>query len=533
MAELAGEDSEDTIIPLLERAIAYLCLPRKSPPGGPSVIGMEFFGGGVSASATKTKVASLRGACMAAVAAKKRKNGPKTSAAGKTTTRKGTQAGPVTASVGEATALPSSASPSPPRQRPSTGGRTLRKVVSATNVKAAKSAAAKASAKAAELLLPWDADSLASLLSSHQALAATLLRLERSSKLAAAGSAPRENQRRSPSASASTDAEGVGAVDCGEGVDDHGDGAGDHHHRQKSEQSMELLRRADASLTVALAASGVAVRPVTPPFRTDPITAGSAPEATGIGSKNSESGITPVFGGAASPPRPPSSPSPQSTPQNMASGDEGGPLNSVADSGSPMFRANAVLPATPATVLIRDAGAEHNMIDREGTEASLAEPQGEDGAVSSTPPGGGGEGDDNCFPGQSKGEQEPRQRRRTRDGDITHSGDNSLLAAAGCGAEQSTTVTELYSMRCAAKEGLGLTGDAFEDCLAALAAAPGAPKLWAKAASLALQLGSDAERREKRSCKGASTKALSDKMAREVRQTSRRVGSKGTGFLAA
>lgn len=523
MAELAGEDPEDTIVPLLEKAIAYLCLPRKSPPGGPSVIGMEISGSGVSTSGTKSSIASLRAACVAAVAAKARKKSTKENAAAKATKRTGKQSSSVTASGGGL--LP----PSPSRQRSasslanssSSGGRNLQ---AAAKTKAEKIAAAN-SAKAAELLLPWDADSLASLMGTHQALAATLLRFERSLKFAAPGSATKENQR-SAIPNARIDATSIGAVDF-EGVGDHGDDTGDQHHRpqsKQSEQSTELFKRADASLTVALAAARVGVRPVTPRPSADPNTAGSFPEAAGIGSKNSEGlGITTFDGTPPSPPRPPSSPSRLSTPLHIVGDDEDDPLKSAAEHRSPKSPQNGIPPVMPVTVLVTDADADHKTTDLEWGK-SLPEPQGEAVIVSSPPPGGG-EDDDNWLPGHNKILQDPRQR-SSRDGGtcITTGDDESFLATTAAGADPKT-VAGLYGMRCAAREGLELTADAFKDCRAALAAVPGAPKLWAKAASLALQLGSDAERREKGYGRGASTKiAISVYWAREVRHTAMGLG---------
>lgn len=513
MADLVGEDPEDGTIPPLERAIAYLCLPRRSPPDGPSVIGMEVFGGGVPISAAKKQLTSLHAASMAVVAAKRNRNGVKTKAVAKTTNTTGKQPRPATASAGEVTALPSSSPPSPPRQRsasPATiaslhGGRKSRKGASTATVNAAESAAAKASAKAAELLLPWDADSLASLLSAHRALAATLLRLERSSNFAT-DSATSEKQT-SCKPSATTGAESLRVFDC-QGVD--------QDHPLQSQQSTGLLKRAAASLTTALAAAEVGVRPVISPFSTDPDAAGPFPEAAGIRSKNSKSGVKPIFGGVLPPfSRPPSSPSRLSTPLKMVSDDEGGPCKSEAESRSPQFPASLLSPLIPVTGLMRDTDADHRPGDLEG-EQSLPQPQGE-AVTASSPPPGGGESDESWLPGQNKEGQDPRQR-GSMGGDTTTGGNSSLSATSVVGSEHKTVVAELYSMRCAANEGLGSTEGALEDCRAALTAAPGAPKLWAKAASLALQLGSEAERREKRRGEGASTSAPSETWAKEVRQ---------------
>lgn len=75
-------------------------------------------------------------------------------------------------------------------------------------------------------LLPWSAESLASLLTAHRALAAILLRSERTRELQ-----PHDKN-------------------CG-------------HHRL---HSVELFRKADASLTVALTAAGFGLVPPTPNF---------------------------------------------------------------------------------------------------------------------------------------------------------------------------------------------------------------------------------------------------------------------------
>lgn len=509
MAELAVEDPEDTIIPLLEGAIAYLCLPRNNPPGGPSVIGMEIFGDGVSTSAKKTKITSLRAACVA-LATKKKKKGSESSAAATSMRRTGTKPISVSASVDKVAALLPSSSPSPPRKRPasppantaSPGGRQLQKAASAAKAKAAKRKAAKATAIAAELLLPWDAESLASLQRSHQALAATLLRLERISK-PVDGAAAREN-RRSSVPNIGEDAESVGALGCRD-TGTHGDETGDQHHRPQFDHSTELLKRADASLTIALAAAGVGVRCVAPCFTADPDTADSAglfPEAAGIGSKISEAGISPASseGPPSPPPRSHFSPSRPSPPLNVASDDEGDPRKSTADNRSPALSVDAASTVIPVTVLERDEGADRSPADLE-EDRFLPEQKAEEGAT-----------DDNWLPGSIKRVPEPRQR-SSRDGDIAPGDDGSFLATTMAGVDPKT-VAELYSMRCAAKEGLGLSRDAMKDCRAALAAVPGAPKLWAKAASLALRLGTDAERRDKGHGNGAS------QWASEVKQIS-------------
>lgn len=513
---MAGEDPEDIILPLLEGAIAYLCLPRKSPPGGPSVIGMRVFDSGVSASGTKAKITSLRAAYAAAVVAKA-KNSPKTNAAAKATKRTGMQPRALTASGDEVIAIPSSPSPSPPRHRSasppanaaSPGGRKLERTASAATAKAAKSAATNSSA---ELLLPWDADSLASLLGAHQALAATLLRFERDLKLAAAGSATTQNRRASMS-NTRTDAESAGAAGY-DGVNEYCDGTDDEHNRPQLEKSSELLERADASLAAALAAAGVGVLTETLPPYADPYAAGASPEAGGMGSKNSGVSTTPTCDGdPLTPTRPPSPPSRLSTPLNVASDNGGGSKDIAVEHGSPMFSTNRILPVVPLTVVTTDAAANHKVTDLEGHQP-FPEPQGEEGTASS-PPSGGGEGGESWWPGHSKGVLEPWQRGH-RDGDKTTGGVDSMWAtttAAGAGPK---TVSEIHSMRCTAKEGLGRFEDAFKDCRAAIAAVPGAPKLWAKAASLALQLGSEAERREREIGTVASTKALSDGWAREV-----------------
>lgn len=520
MAELAGEDPEDTIIPLLEGTIAFLCIPRKNPPGGPSVIEMEAFDGGVSRPATKKNVASLRAACVAAVAAKAKKSTPKINAEAKAKKRTGKQPRSMAAASGgiRAAISPLSRSPtrhrsaSPPANALSSSRRKLQTAASAAKGRAAKRAAAAVSAKLAKLLLPWDTNSLTSLLSAHKALAAILLRLEQSSRLAA-DSATKENQR-SSMPDTTTDTESMDA-------DDHSDGTGDQHYRPQSNQSTELLKRADASLTAALAAAGRGVRPVTPPFYTGPNTAGSFPEAAGIGSKTSEAGITPTFGGGpSSPPWPPSSPSRLSTPLNTASDDERGPLKGAAERRSPT--------CIPATTMVRDADANHKMTDLDERNHSPPEPQGEAATAPSSPPGGV-ESDNSWLPRQKKRVQQPRPR-RGRGGDTTTGGDGSLLATIVADADRKT-VAELYGMRCAAKEGLGLTGDAFKDCRAALAIVPGAPKLWAKAASLALQLGSDADRGDERSGEAAPSKAFSSSWAREVRDKKTISGFNETGAL--
>lgn len=54
------------------------------------------------------------------------------------------------------------------------------------------------------------------------------------------------------------------------------------------------------------------------------------------------------------------------------------------------------------------------------------------------------------------------------------------------------TIVELYAMRCTAREGLGTLEDALRDVQEALVLAPKAPKLWAKAALLALRTGKHA-----------------------------------------
>lgn len=55
------------------------------------------------------------------------------------------------------------------------------------------------------------------------------------------------------------------------------------------------------------------------------------------------------------------------------------------------------------------------------------------------------------------------------------------------------TVVELYAMRCTVREGLGRLEGALRDVQEALVLAPKAPKLWAKAASLALRTRKHAE----------------------------------------
>ena len=57
------------------------------------------------------------------------------------------------------------------------------------------------------------------------------------------------------------------------------------------------------------------------------------------------------------------------------------------------------------------------------------------------------------------------------------------------------TIVELYVMRCTVKEGLETFEGALRDIQEAIVLAPKAPKLWAKAASLALRTGKHVEGR--------------------------------------
>ena len=462
LVDLAGGDPEDAIVPLLEKAIGYLCLPRRSPPSGPSVIGMQVFGSGSSQSdkAPKKGPTSLGEACIAAVEAKANGNEAGENAPVKAKKGMGTRGRSVAAT--RASSIPRKRSASPTiatsassRHKPQT---------------LAVLAREKAAAKAAEALLKWDAESLGSLLNAHQAMSKTLLRMERTLRQAT-GSAPEESQ-------------GSSRLNTTADVDLDGDGAENRHHRPESEQSTELLKRAEASLTVALAAAGVEVRPATPSPLPN-ITSGSLPaEEAGEGeTKNSSGGEYPL----SFSPRPSSSPTPPSA--NKADGDE---------SGDPTIMEESCIPIT-----VRRVDPDHE--EAQAQEPRQLSSRGEPTTLGESSISITVRGDDVA----REEIQEPRQR-RSRGASKT-----GVVAAV----VDPKAMAKLYGMRCTVKEGLGLIEDAFRDCREALAAVPEAPKLWGKAASLALRIGSEAERDTKRTRARAgvlSIKAYSDGWATEV-----------------
>ncbi len=430
LADLAGGDPEDTIVPLLERAIEYLCLPRRSLPGCPPAVGTQ-----VCSSGKGKEVASFRAAIIAAVAAKANSKKARDDAAVEAETGTTTQGRSVAAT-------PSSSSPrqrsaSPTAASSASGGRKLKGVAALAREKAA--------ARAADALLQWDSDSLASLLGVHQAMSASLLRLERSMRQVV-DPAPKESQRSS-------------RLEATAEFDLDGDDKGDRHHRPQSAQSLELFKRAETSLTVALAAAKAGVRPETPSPTPDE-------QMSGEGNKSSTAG-----GELPSPSRRPSS---SHTPTSVAqaAGDGGGRPTAFGESCIP--------------ITVRGIDEDH-------------------GCIPITMRGIGAD--------QKELQEPPRRRSR---GTAT-SGRRGSVLAAGADPE---AMAMLYGMRCTAKEGLGLIEDAFHDCAQALAAAPRAPKLWGKAASLALRIGSEAERKRKRTRPKAgvlSIKAYCDGWATEVR----------------
>lgn len=478
---MAGADPEDAVIPLLEGAIAYLCLPRVNPPGGgPSLIGVKVFGDGVPTPAgagkgnKKKKITSLRAASAAALAASKKAK-PKT-ATPKAKARKGKQSKPLMVPSGGGTvAVASSPSPSPPRNRPPSPsppagaagavGAAGRKLAQAAAAAAkAKAAAERAASRAAAKLLRWDDDSLADLLGAHRALAATLLRFEQSLELTAAADSTttaNHGRRRLERNYATTERMDGGNDDDGDG-DGNGDGDPFDEHSSSGEarhcrppqpqRSAELFERADASLTAALAAAGVAVGDKLMTSRATGNDATPAVCGTGHGGRDLAS------------PRPPSS-SRASTPIKVAADEEhGGRSSKMPETATPMLLRKIIAPALACT-------------------------------VSST--------------GAADKGQEIRQ---------PHDGSNAAITAnpmAATGADP-RTLAELYGMRCAAREGLRFPEGAFQDCWEAVAAVPEAPKLWAKAASLALQIASGAAER-----RGESMKARAEAWATEVRDRER------------
>ncbi|CAM9252597.1 unnamed protein product, partial [Ectocarpus sp. 12 AP-2014] len=470
LAELAGEDPTE-IISLLEAAIFYLYLPRTSPPGGPPVFGPMVFGAG---SGKGNSINSFHAATLAAVsnAAGKKKAKRKTTGQARSTKA---QQQPMAKPGGERTKASSpSPSRSPPRHRASpspsaaTGPKNkLQQAVTAPKA-AATEAATAAAAKAASLLLPWDTESLAGLLAVHRAMAAALFRLERNLKLNAGTSAKPENQT-SSRVSIATETGVDGHGDRDHGGHDHADDASDDHGHLLN-RCRRLLERADASLTVALAAAGVEVGLGALATTLNNATPrGSVSGVVGGGNKSPRGGISGRNDHAYERGRP-----------RMASRTTPSTLNISADDGDDNNTRlnNLTNPLLPAKVEItvmpmpeRDADVDQVVPDHHDRSSSLHDGERRDA-------------DGKSPRKKSTREEEPRRRNTRSD---AASGAPVAAATADAGSE---TMAELYAMRCAAREGLGLVEDACIDCREALAAAPDAPKLWAKAASLALQSAS-------------------------------------------
>ncbi|CAM9131600.1 unnamed protein product, partial [Scytosiphon promiscuus] len=502
LATLAGEEPDATIMPLLESTIAYLCLPRINPPGGPSAIGMKIFGGDASPPKRRKakKVASLRAASAAVLAAAR---GEKSTgnAAAKARGDHAPRHSPMAGHDGNAKTV----SPSLGRQRPppsSDGGGGGRQhdvpEQAATMCAASKAAAASgtATAKAASLLLPWDAESLASLFSALRDVAAALLLSERILKRKVFAIEAEDQADLEPRACTSdtTCAKGRVASETGRmeiGFDGH------HPHSLLLHQCAELLKRAEDCLTVALAAAGCEGEVGVPLANHDAIPGGTHARVAGSGNEspsgvvqaasthNSEEGRPTRF----------SSTSRVSTPPDATTVDDR-PLD--GGSGTP-------LPSVPTRVPAPQGMASEEDTTQDGTfftdDTSHVPSAGrkDDGSELLAPPAVG------------EGERQREEDRGSAAGDLP----SAALAAADLQA-----VSQLYGMRCTAREGLGLVRDAFSDCLGALAAAPTASKLWAKAASLALQVGSEIDRRWETNgaedCTGKSRKDVSLEWANEA-----------------
>lgn len=503
LATLAGEDPDDTVMPLLESTIGYLCLPRTDPPGGASEIGVKVFGGGTLPPKRRKvkKNNSLRMSSAAVLAVSKRRKTAGNLAAGKAKGVRGQLALPTRGNGGDPTAL----SPSTPRQRsPSSsegggGGRQQddpeQKAVATAAAKSA-GVAAKGEAKAVSLLLPWDAESLASLLAAHRDVAAVLLRSERHLKLEA-GTLNTDDQGSShprgftsEKGSAQEYVKGSAAPEAGsarvddlnsnfaDGSDGEGEGDGDDHaggdwRCGMLNQCADLLRRADDSLSVALAAAGCEGWLVDPLTTNDAVTVGVAPEMTGStnnGLPRSVHSASVRDDGTEGPikPRPPSR---TSTPPDPFDDDDDGAFDGVVETTSPLVPIQVV----PAQSMEAEEASNRDEISV--TDDTLI-----------LPPAGSGGNDDGTEPLANIAKDNTQQQRKGR-GSTEY-----VSASVAVVVVDSHTIAELYGMRCAAKEGLGFLQEAFSDCLGALAVAPKASKLWAKAASLALQVGSEIDR---------------------------------------
>ncbi|CAB1115628.1 unnamed protein product [Ectocarpus sp. CCAP 1310/34] len=502
LAELAGEDPTE-IISLLEAAIFYLYLPRTSPPGGPPVFGPMVFGAG---SGKGNSINSFHAATLAAVsnAAGKKKAKRKTTSQARSTKA---QQQPMAKPGGVRTKASSpSPSRSPPRHRaspspsPATGPKNkLQQAVSAPKA-AATEAATAAAARAVSLLLPWDTESLAGLLAVHRAMAAALLQLERNLKLNAVTSEKPENQTSSRVSTAiSTGVDGHGDRD--HGGHDLADDASDEHD-QLLNRCRELLKRADASLTLALAAAGLEVGLGAPATTLNNATPpGSVFGVVGDGNKSPRGRITGRDDHANGRGRPRMASRTTSRNPNTSADDSDDNIARLNNLTNPPLPANEIM-VMPMSE--RDADVDQVVPDLHDGSSSL-----HDGERSDS---------DGRSPRKKSTREEVPGRRNTRSAAAS-----GAFVAATTPDAGSETMAELYAMRCAAREGLGSVEDACIDCRNALAAAPDAPKLWAKAASLALQSasGSGGKGQAVTDIEGLSTQSMKTNFDYWVREAAR------------
>lgn len=459
-----------------------------------------FFGVGTG-SGKGNNINSFHAATFAAVsnAAGQKKAKKKTTDQARITKR---QQQPLVKPGGERTSASSpSPSRSPPRHRaspspsPATGPKNKLQQAATAPKAAATEAATASAAKAAALLLPWNTESLAGLLAVHRAMAAALFQHERSVKLNA-GTSEEPEKKTSLRMSTATTTGVDGHGDRDHGGHDHADDASDEHGYLRN-RCRELLKRADASLTIALAAAGVEVglgAPATTMSSATPPDAVSG--AVGGGNKSSRGRI-----GGRKRGRP--GMASRTTPKTLGRSADDGDDNNTRDNNL----TNPPLPAKVEIVVMpmpeQDADADQVVPEHHDRSSLL-------------PDGERSDSDGRSPRKKSTREEEPR-RRSTR----SAAASGASVAAATANAD-SETMAELYAMRCAAREGLGLVEDACKDCREALAEAPDAPKLWAKAASLALQSASGSGGRgqavtDTEGLSRHSMKANIDYWAREVR----------------
>lgn len=491
---------------LLESTIGYLCLPRAHPPGGPCPIGTKVFDGGTSSSKKikAKRIVSLRAASTATLAATKKRG----NTTGNVGSKAGVGQGPLLGDDGDRTGR----SPLSPHQRhPSSGRGGARQHDKPAETAAATAATrvAAASATAASLLLPWDGDSLASLLAAHRDVAAILLLSARNLKLETRAVnaedqvnanlrvciSERDGKEARVRGSAVTESANAWVGDPGKDIADESnidDDAENNHaagaqQRRMLEQRLELLTRADDSLTVALAAAGCDGAPAVALTTGNALPSAPDPEVAGSGNER-PSGV--IAAGCSR--NDGAEPFIRSRSPSRVGGatlpDDTGSLNPASWDPISLVTMEGVPPQDLASE--RDA-------NQGGTSSTDETHQG--------PPGGGGrDGDGNTSTADTAVTEE--QRRREDHGSAAPARASAVVAVV-----DSRTVAELYGMRCAAREGLGLVEDAFSDCLGALAAAPKAPKLWAKAAALALQAGSETDRSwDENGCKDGRGKTRKD-----------------------